>query len=551
MRRLLWLCLALAAIGWLEFEIFPGHTYLHSATQIYLPMLERMDSPGYLSRDLVATNPNVSYTIYDEVTLFLHREARLGFQRALEGQLFIFRLAGLIGVFLLARATGLGDAFSLLIAGLVNWGAALPGPAVYTVNTEPVPMAFACGAALLAAGLLATGKPLLSGLAGAVALLYDPIIAAPFWAIVVLAFFLDHQCRKMLRPILPILLVSILLLANLAQLQPQMATDQTFFARLSERAAELQQFRTPYAWFSPWRHEVWQYLALAVVGTWAAARIWPRLNRPTRWLVAGMGFAGILSVFCTYLLVDCARLAIAAALQPSRMLVFTAVFTSLLCALAAVEAVIGRRRWEALGWFAVVAALPLNAQLFDFLCIFDRHHAAQFALCLAVAVLLTWTARAQSKRRLLPIAFLAAISALALAINGGRLSPSDESRNSVIELASWAEQNTWGGSLFLFPDAGRELYPGVFRARSRRALWVDWKSGMLAASFQLVALEWRDRWQGSMEGGFSRGRLESMLSLPIDYYVVKSAHRLPGMRTAFRNQEFYVYDAQDLKYPRR
>jgi hypothetical protein len=121
----------------------------------------------------------------------------------------------------------------------------------------------------------------------------------------------------------------------------------------------------------------------------------------------------------------------------------------------------------------------------------------------------------------------------------------------VIELATWAEQNTWGGSLFLFPDAGRELYPGVFRARSRRALWVDWKSGMLAASFQPVALEWFDRWQGSMEGGFSRKRLESLLPLPIDYYVVKSAHRLPGMRTAFRNQEFYVYDAQDLKYPRR
>ena len=60
MRRLLWLCLALAALGWLEFEIFPGHTYLHSATQIYLPMLERMDAPGYLSRDLVATNPNLS-----------------------------------------------------------------------------------------------------------------------------------------------------------------------------------------------------------------------------------------------------------------------------------------------------------------------------------------------------------------------------------------------------------------------------------------------------------------------------------------------------------
>ena len=80
--------------------------------------------------------------------------------------------------------------------------------------------------ALLAAGLLATAKPLLSALAGAVALLYDPIIAAPFWAIVLLALFVDRHCRKMLRPILPILLVSILLLANLAQLQPQMAADQ-------------------------------------------------------------------------------------------------------------------------------------------------------------------------------------------------------------------------------------------------------------------------------------------------------------------------------------
>jgi hypothetical protein len=548
MRRLLWLCLALAAIGWLEFEIFPGHTYLHSATQIYLPMLERMDSPGYLSRDLVATNPNVSYTIYDEVTLFLHREARLDFQRALEDQQFVFRLAGLIGVFLLARATGLNDAFSLLIAALVNWGATLPGPAVYTVDTEPVPMAFACGATLLAAGLLATAKPLLGGLAGAVALLYDPIIATPFWAIVVLAFFFDRQCRKMLRPVLPILLVSVLLLANLAQLQPQMAADQSLFGRLSARAAELQQFRTPYAWFSPWRHDVWQYLTLAVFGTWAAARIWPLLNRQTRWLLAGMGLAGIVSVFCSYVLVDGARWAIAAALQPSRMLVFTVLFTSFACALAALESVERRRHWEALGWFAVVTVLPLNARIFDFLRIFEPSHLVPFALCLVLAALLTWTARS---KRLLPIAFLAAIPALALAIRGGRLSPSDESRKSVIELAAWAEQNTWGGSLFLFPDAGRELYPGVFRARSRRALWVDWKSGMLAASFQPVALEWFNRWQGSMEGGFSRGRLQGLLPLPIDYYVVKSAHRLPGMPTAFRNQEFYVYDAQDLKYPRR
>ena len=126
-----------------------------------------------------------------------------------------------------------------------------------------------------------------------------------------------------------------------------------------------------------------------------------------------------------------------------------------------------------------------------------------------------------------------------------------ESRPSVIELARWAEQNTWGGSLFLFPDAGRELYPGVFRGRSRRAVWVDWKGGMLTASSQPFALEWFDRWKGSLEGRFARERLERMLTLPIDYYVVKKEHQLPGIRTAYQNSEFYVYDAQDLKYPNR
>jgi hypothetical protein len=389
---------------------------------------------------------------------------------------------------------------------------------------------------------------LLSALAGAIALLYDPIIATPFWAIVVLEFSFDGQCRKMLRPVLPILLVSVLLLANLAQLQPQMVTDQSLFARLSTRAAELQQFRTPYAWFSPWQRDLWQYLALAVFGTWAAARIWPLLNRQARWLMVGMGLSGIISVFCSYVLADRARLAIAVALQPSRLLVFTILFASFACALAAVEAVKRRHHGEAFGWFALVSALPLNARIFDSLRIFESRHAAPFALCLSMAALLTWTARS---KRLLTLAFLAVIPALAVAVHAGRLSPSNESRKSVTELAAWAEQNTWGGSLFLFPDAGRELYPGVFRARSRRALWVDWKSGMLAASFQPVALEWFDRWRGSMEGGYSRERLEGLLPLPIDYYVVKSAHRLPGMPTAFRNQEFYVYDAQDLKYPLR
>lgn len=115
------------------------------------------------------------------------------------------------------------------------------------------------------------------------------------------------------------------------------------------------------------------------------------------------------------------------------------------------------------------------------------------------------------------------------------------------EVADWAEENTWGSSLFLFPDAGRELYPGIFRAESRRALWVDWESGSLVPFFESFALEWWQRWQDTMQDGFSPQHLENMLSLPIDYYVLKRQNQLQEIRPVFRNTDFVVYDSTDLK----
>src|SRR6266700_8262180 len=102
MLRVPLLCLAIFAAAWLEFTVFPGHSYLEGDTQLYLPMLERMDSPGLLSRDLVATNPELSLTAYDEATVLLHEVGRQTFRRALVAQQLISRLAALLGVFLLA-----------------------------------------------------------------------------------------------------------------------------------------------------------------------------------------------------------------------------------------------------------------------------------------------------------------------------------------------------------------------------------------------------------------------------------------------------------------
>jgi hypothetical protein len=120
-------------------------------------------------------------------------------------------------------------------------------------------------------------------------------------------------------------------------------------------------------------------------------------------------------------------------------------------------------------------------------------------------------------------------------------------KGPVLELADWADKNTWGSSMFLFPDAGRALYPGMFRAASRRALYVDWMSGSLSTFFESFAEEWRARWQLTMAGKFSPAGLKTMLPLPIDYYVLKRTNKLIRIPAVFANREFVVYDAHDLR----
>lgn len=493
MRRALLLLVTIAAVTWLEFQVFPGHTYLRCDTQIFLPILERLDAPGYLSRDLVATHPHVTYTIYDELTLFLHEAAALDFRTALTLQQIFCRFAGVLGVFLLVLGIGLTDVSALLIAALVNLGAMLVGPDVFITDPEPTPHAFAFGLVLLAIGFLTREKPLLAGLMGGLALLYHVPTAAPFWAVLLIAFIFDKNLRKLLRPALSILVVFALLLANLAQLQPGVVEPQPLFARISNQLAALQQFRTSYVWVSLWAgRQIWLYLAIWACCVWATTRIWPTLNRQLRWFFVLLPLFGILSVPASDLLLEHLRWSLIPALQPARTLAYTVVFASISCGAAGMQA--ARKRWarEAVLWFAIVLVLALSSA---------------FAM------------RKQST------------------VNGA----------AVAQLADWAERNTWGSSMFLFPDAERALYPGIFRALSRRALWVDWKSGAQMRYFESVGLEWWERWQDTMQPGFSPQRLQAMLSLPIDYFVLQRPHKLANVRPAFQNREFAVYDATDLR----
>jgi hypothetical protein len=140
---------------------------------------------------------------------------------------------------------------------------------------------------------------------------------------------------------------------------------------------------------------------------------------------------------------------------------------------------------------------------------------------------------------------LAAIFALAGITRVGDYPRTNKTRIS--EVADWAGNNTWGSSVFLFPDAGRDLYPGIFRAESRRAVWVDWESGEEVKYFESAANEWWERWRATMDGVYSTQRLQSMLPLPIDYYVLRRKDQLAGIKPAFANQDFVVYEAQALR----
>jgi hypothetical protein len=547
--RALLVTLGLAFFTWLGFRWFPGHTYLESDTQIYLPMLERLDRPGYLARDMIATRPHIAYTIYDEVTLGLRRAAHLDFETALVIQQLAFRFAAMVGVYLLALALGAPPVFALLSSAFINLGASLLGPAVLVIEYEPIPRGYAFGLVLLALGLIAHRQALLSGIAAGLAFLYQPPTAAPFWGIVFLAFLFDKKARRRWKPLLLTFCIACLLLANLAQLQPQAVDSQNFFGRLSDRLIQLQHFRTRYSWVSLWApKDIWSYLGIWICGVWAAARIAPIVRRELYWFVVGLPLYGIFSVPLSYLLLEKWSLTIVPQFQPARALLYTVVFSSVLCAVAAARAGMNKRLVEAAAWFLVVIAIPLNVRVFDVFRLSDRIAVQAFGVWIGLALFAALLTRFATRAWLRP-AVLAVPVVATFALPGPahvETYPKID-KGPVTELARWAAKNTWGSSMFLFPDAGHDFYPGMFRALSARALYVDWKSGGQVNYFESVADEWYARFEQTMDGKFTAARLEDMLSLPIDYYVLERRHALVGMKPVFENEQFFVYDAQDLR----
>jgi hypothetical protein len=499
MRRILLTLLGLFVIGWFEFTIYPGHTYLASTSQLYVSILQKLSAPGYLTRDMVATHPNVTYTAYDEVTLALAQLGRCDFEVALAVQHLFCRMAGTLGILFIARSTGLSNWKSLVASAMVGLGTYLNDLNLHVMDTEAVPEALALGLVLAAIGFLARVRPLLAGFFGGMALIYSPIIAAPFWITMLVAFTSDKRARRLGRPMLPILLIFVLLLANLAQLQPAIGSGFSLRDVLPVLTTHIEKVRIPELWVSLWdRTFIHLFIGLLVIGIAATTRIWPELNGAMRWCFTFIPLCGVLSIPVSFLLLDELHLAAVPRVEPLEMLVVAAAIIWIACVIAGLRSIRGPRKLETIAWLAV-----------------------------------------------------SIFFAIAGAKNWHRTGLDTDTR----QLADWAENRTWGSSVFLFPDAGRSSKPGAFRAQSRRGLWVDWGSGLILKSYPQLAPEWWMRWKRCAANLPTSDDLAYDLTQPVDYYVLRRSHVFQASSSSgvkpipavYVNNSYVVYDANDLR----
>jgi hypothetical protein len=503
------------ALALLTFFRYPGHTWLQQDTQIYAPILEHQRDPTVLRNDLLVQHPHVAFTLYDEAARGLRALTGQSFRDVLAGQQILTRALGIWGLYLMATALGLSAGPAFLVAAICSLGARITGPEVLSFEFEPTPRAFAVPLLFCAIGLTAHSRFASAGIAAACAFLYHPPTALPFWA---LFGFLavgrpGASVWQRLWNILP-LGVAAMLLAFLSHGE----RGQAFFGHLTPLQEQLQRMRAPYSFVSTW-HPAWivHYCLLCAIAAAAFARLRRRVSLELRIFLLGLPLLGLLSMPLSWLLLEHGKWLLAPQFQPMRALLFVAVAMQFLTAAAAVRAMAGRHLSEAFAWFALAYLLPLQPLLTEAL---DWR---RLLLALPLAAVAMLAVR-------LPVLGLAAF--FVLPVTYPALHTPD-----LEQLSAWARAATPPDAVFLFPDAGHGLAPGIFRAEALRAVFVDWKSGGQVNYLQDFAAEWWQRWQLTMTGPIDPAKYAA---LGIAYVVVPPDHRLPRP-AAFQNATYAAY----------
>ena len=486
--------LAIAALALLTFFQFPGHTWLQQDTQIYAPALEHQRDPMVLRNDILVKQSLLEYTLYDEAALALRGLTGLGFREVLAFEQLLARALGIWGLCLMAEALGLAMGPALLVAAICSLGATIAGPAVLSIEYEPTPRAFAVPLLICAVGLAAHRRYLGAGIAATCAFVYHAPTTLPF-----LGF------------------------------APLLAAP--FFPHLTPFQEQIQRLRAPYVWISTWPAAVIvHHLILFAILLMAFARIRREIPPKLRVLVLGLGVLGVATMPISWLLLEHWRWALVPQLQPMRALLFVALLVQFLTAAAGVKA---RRPFEAVAWFALAYLIPLQPLAWN-------------RVLLAVA-LATLTALAVWRTpRFAPVA--AVLAFFAIPTLGGVVNYPHLHTPELAQLSAWARASTPQDAVFLFPDAARGLAPGIFRAESLRAVYVDWKSGGQANYLKVFGDEWWPRWQQTMAHGFTLADLPRYEALGIGYVVLQCPNRLPRP-AVFENARYVAYAEQNGSDP--
>jgi len=248
----------------------------------------------------------------------------------------------------------------------------------------------------------------------------------------------------------------------------------------------------------------------------------------------GLALMGAASMPVSWLLLEHWHWALVPQVQPMRMLLFVALAMQVLTAAAGVYAAKCRRLLEAAAWFALAYVLPLDPAVTQPL---------PWRRVAVVAALAGATAWAAARRpQFAPAAALAAY--FAIPILGGVVNYPHALTPEIAQLSAWARTSTPPDAVFLFPDVGRSIDPGIFRSEALRAVYVDWKGGGQMNYLKELGEQWWFRWQQTGRlAHFRPADLPKYDGLGIQYVVLRPAHRL-ARPALFENRAYVAYSVR-------
>ena len=539
---------ALGAFTLLTYFQFPGHTWLQQDSQIYVAILEHLDNPATLARDLLCVHPHVKWTAFDEIARTLHAVTGLGYPVVFDAQMLSFRFLGLMGVFMLAGSAGLNRIGATFVACLFGLGLFVGGPEILTVEYEAVPRGFALSLILAALGYGAYRRWRISVAFAAVALLYHPPTSAPYWLAVVV-YALALQRPKALWTALTGFSAACAILLALAALQAGEHESQPLFSMIPSDLVPLLRYRGSYIWVDLWKPDwMWQHLLLGVFATGAWLRLRREITKELSALSATLLLYGMLSVPLSWLFLNHMQWSMMPQFQPARAVVFIYIFAVTLGGAAAWSAARCGMWLESAAWLLPLFAITANRLAVGLITQVSSDPVAQRRLLLAVGLALAAALTAFAAARwpkTAPAVLLVPVAAAFLIPGFGQLGNYPQLHSpEFAALTGWAAAQTQPDAMFHFADAGHATAPGIFRAEARRALYVDWKGGGQVNQNWDFAREWQRRWNWAHEGKLPLRPVADYASAGIDFVVLGPANDLPGLQPVYSNASWKVFDVR-------